>query len=78
MVITPRASELLRYMTVKAPPCMFKYLLSPMLGLLESLAVKEGDAVKAGGELAVLEAMKMANTPHAERDAVVVTTMEFE
>jgi propionyl-CoA carboxylase alpha chain len=71
MVITPRVAEFLRYMPVKVPPDMSKYLLSPMPGLLVSLAVKEGDAVKAGAELAVLEAMKMENTLRAERDAVV-------
>jgi len=70
-VITPRAAELMRYMPVKAPPDMSKYLLSPMPGLLVSLAVKEGDAVKTGAELAVLEAMKMENTLRAERDGVV-------
>ena len=70
-VITPRVAELMRYMPVKAPPDMSKYLLSPMPGLLVSLAVKEGDAVKAGAELAVLEAMKMENTLRAERDGVV-------
>ena len=42
-----------------------------MPGLLVSLAVKEGDAVNAGEELAVLEAMKMENTLYAERDCVV-------
>ena len=73
MVLTPRAAELLRYMPVKVPPDMSKYLLSPMPGLLVSLAVKEGDAVTAGQELAVLEAMKMENTLYAERDGVVAT-----
>jgi propionyl-CoA carboxylase alpha chain len=58
-------------MPVKAPPDMSKYLLSPMPGLLVSLAVKEGDKVVAGEELAVLEAMKMENTLLAERDGVV-------
>ncbi len=71
MVITPREAELMRHMPVKAPPDMSKYLLSPMPGLLVSLAVKEGDEVKAGQELVVLEAMKMENTLRAERDAVV-------
>ena len=50
---------------------MSGYLLSPMPGLLVSLAVKEGDTVNAGEELAVLEAMKMENTLLAERDCVV-------
>jgi len=71
MVMTPRAAELMQYMPVKAPPDMSKFLLSPMPGLLVSLAVREGDSVTAGEELAVLEAMKMENTLYAERDGVV-------
>ena len=42
-----------------------------MPGLLVSIAVSEGHEVKAGEELAVLEAMKMENTLRAERNAVV-------
>ena len=71
LVITPRAAELMKHMPVKAPPDMSGFLLSPMPGLLVSLAVKEGDSVRAGEELAVLEAMKMENTLYAERDGVV-------
>ena len=72
-ILTPRAAELLQYMPVKTAPDMSKYLLSPMPGLLVSLAVKEGDAVNSGDELAVVEAMKMENTLHAERDGVVAS-----
>jgi len=71
-VLTPRAAELLRHMPVKAPKDMSRYLLAPMPGLLVSIAVNEGDAVHAGEELAVLEAMKMENTLRAVRDCVVV------
>jgi propionyl-CoA carboxylase alpha chain len=67
----PRAAELLHYMPEKAPPDTSKHLLSPMPGLLVSLAVSEGQEVKAGEELAVLEAMKMENTLRAERNGVV-------
>ncbi len=42
-----------------------------MPGLLVSLAVKEGQEVKAGEELAVIEAMKMENMLRAERDGTV-------
>ena len=70
-IVSPRVAELLKYMPVKAPPDMSGYLLSPMPGLLVSLGVKEGDAINAGEELAVIEAMKMENTLLAERDCVV-------
>jgi propionyl-CoA carboxylase alpha chain len=70
-IVTPKVAELLQYMPEKAPPDMSKFLISPMPGLLVSVAVKEGDAINAGQELAVLEAMKMENTLLAERDGVV-------
>jgi propionyl-CoA carboxylase alpha chain len=50
---------------------MSRFLLSPMPGLLVSLAVKEGQEVKAGEPLAVVEAMKMENVLKAERDGTV-------
>ncbi len=68
---TPRAAELLQHMPVKTAPDMSRFLLSPMPGLLVSLSVEEGDTVSAGEQLAVVEAMKMENTLHAERDGVV-------
>ena len=71
MVLTAREAELARLMPHKPPPDLSKYLLSPMPGLLVSLAVKEGQEVKAGETLAVVEAMKMENVLKAERDGVV-------
>jgi propionyl-CoA carboxylase alpha chain len=43
-------------------------LLSPMPGLLSAITVAEGQEVKAGEPLAVIEAMKMENVLSAERD----------
>jgi propionyl-CoA carboxylase alpha chain len=70
-VFTLRGAELARLMPHKPPPDLSKYLLSPMPGLLVSLAVKEGQEVKTGETLAVVEAMKMENVLKAERDGVV-------
>jgi propionyl-CoA carboxylase alpha chain len=42
-----------------------------MPGLLREVAVKPGQAVKAGERLAVIEAMKMENILRAERDGVI-------
>ncbi|HEX6843199.1 MAG TPA: biotin/lipoyl-containing protein, partial [Stellaceae bacterium] len=69
--LTPLAAELLSQMPAKQPPDLSRYLLSPMPGLLVSLAVGEGQDVKAGEELAVVEAMKMENVLRAERDGKV-------
>ncbi|HLX14677.1 MAG TPA: acetyl/propionyl/methylcrotonyl-CoA carboxylase subunit alpha [Bradyrhizobium sp.] len=48
-----------------------KKVLCPMPGLVVSIAVTEGQEVKAGETLAVVEAMKMQNVLRAERDGVV-------
>jgi propionyl-CoA carboxylase alpha chain len=72
-VVTPRVAELMRHMPVKAEPDLSGFLLSPMPGLLVSVAVEEGQQVSAGEELAVIEAMKMENTLLATRDCVVAS-----
>jgi len=67
----PRTAELEKLMPVKLPPDTSKLLLCPMPGMLVSLAVAEGQEVKAGETLAVVEAMKMENVLRAERDLTV-------
>jgi propionyl-CoA carboxylase alpha chain len=71
LVLTPRQAELYALMPVKAAPDTSKFLLSPMPGLLASVAVNEGQEVKAGEALAVVEAMKMENVLRAARDGTV-------
>ncbi len=50
---------------------MSKFLLCPMPGLVKAVSVTEGQDVKAGDNLAVVEAMKMENILKAERDGKV-------
>jgi propionyl-CoA carboxylase alpha chain len=71
MVLNSRAAELDAHMPEKLPPDMSRFLLSPMPGLLVSLAVTPDEEVKAGQTLAVVEAMKMENILKAERDGKV-------
>jgi propionyl-CoA carboxylase alpha chain len=71
MVMTRRAARLLSLMPKKVPPDLSKFLLSPMPGLLREIAVIEGQEVKAGEKLAVIEAMKMENVLKAEQDGKV-------
>jgi propionyl-CoA carboxylase alpha chain len=71
LMLTPQAAELHKLMPIKAPPDLSKYLLSPMPGLLTQVAVEPGKEVRAGETLAVIEAMKMENVLHAERDCIV-------
>ena len=71
LVLTPLGARLHALMPEKVPADLSSFLLSPMPGLLVSLAVAAGQEVKAGEELAVVEAMKMENVLRAERDGVI-------
>ena len=71
MVLSPLGAELQRRMPVKVPPDTSKLVMSPMPGLLTTIAVKVGDAVTAGQKIAAIEAMKMENTLTAAQDGVV-------
>ena len=62
------AAELLALMPEKKAPDTSRLLLSPMPGLLSSVAVTQGQDIKVGEPLAVVEAMKMENVLRAERD----------
>ena len=74
-VRSPRAQELMAYMPEKADSASDKALVCPMPGVLISVNVEEGQAVKAGEALAVVEAMKMENILRAEKDATVTKVL---
>ena len=78
LVVIPRAAELSRHMIEKEPPDLSKFLLSPMPGLLVSLSADEGREIKAGEELAVVEAMKMENSLRAVEDVKIVKVLAKE
>ena len=71
LVLSPHTAQHNALMLVKEPPDTSKLLLSPMPGMLMSVAVEAGQEIKAGEELCVVEAMKMENVLRAERDGVV-------
>jgi propionyl-CoA carboxylase alpha chain len=70
-VFTEAEAASARLMPVVAAADTGKKLLCPMPGLVVSIAVTEGQEVKAGETLAVVEAMKMQNVLRAERDGTV-------
>jgi len=71
VVRTENEQELSEHMVPKAEVDHSKSLLCPMPGMLVSVAVKPGDTVEIGQELAVVEAMKMQNVLAAEKKGVV-------
>jgi propionyl-CoA carboxylase alpha chain len=70
-VYTEREARYARLMPVKTLSDSGKAVRCPMPGLVVSLAVTEGQEVKAGETLAVVEAMKMENILRAERDGTI-------
>jgi propionyl-CoA carboxylase alpha chain len=75
LVIAPEVADLTHHMIEKVPPDLSKFLLSPMPGLLVSMDLKVGDEIKAGEELAVVEAMKMENSLRADEDVVIAKVL---
>ena len=70
-VLPPRAAELAALMPEKTAADTSRLVQSPMPGLLTAVVVSEGQEVKAGEPLVVVEAMKMENVLRAERDGKV-------
>jgi len=73
LVLTPRSAELHEKLPPKTAADTSKMILSPMPGLVVTLDVTEGQSVRSGEQVAIIEAMKMQNIIRAERDGVVKT-----
>ncbi len=73
VVRTAAGHRLAALMPEKVVADTSKFLLCPMPGLIKSIAVTEGQEVKVGDTLAVVEAMKMENILRAEKDCTVAT-----
>ncbi len=71
IVASPRGAELHKKIPPKPKADTSKLIMSPMPGLVVSIDVAEGQEVKAGEGVAIVEAMKMQNIIRAERDGVV-------
>jgi len=70
-VFTAKEAEFASLMLERKDAENFKALKCPMPGLVKSIVVNEGQDVKAGESLCVVEAMKMENVLLAERDVSI-------
>ncbi len=73
MVLTPVSADLHERLPAKTPPDTSRIVVSPMPGLVISCDIAEGEEVKEGQVLFVIEAMKMQNIIRAEREGVIKT-----
>ncbi|MBY0447199.1 MAG: acetyl/propionyl/methylcrotonyl-CoA carboxylase subunit alpha [Hyphomonadaceae bacterium] len=71
VVASPEAAALRARIPEREAPDTSRLVVSPMPGLVVSIAVKAGQEVKQGEGVAIVEAMKMQNIIRAERDGVV-------
>jgi propionyl-CoA carboxylase alpha chain len=71
IIYRAEVAEMVRKMPKRKAPDMSRYLMSPMPGMLRSLAVEIGEKVNPGDELAVVEAMKMENLLRSERQGKI-------
>ncbi len=70
-VRTPRIAELAAFMPADRDAGRKNQLSAPIAGLIIAIRVKEGETVKAGQELVVLEAMKMENVIYADHEVTI-------
>ena len=78
LVTRKTTARLNQLMPKKTPPDLSKFLLSPMPGLLIKVCVSANQTVKAGEELAVVEAMKMENSLRAANDVKIKSILAEE
>ncbi len=71
LVQSPRVAELYKYMPAKRDSRREPVLKSPMAGMILSIKVKEGELVKTGQPIILIEAMKMENAILAEYEATI-------
>ncbi|KAJ2455076.1 hypothetical protein EV183_001005, partial [Coemansia sp. RSA 2336] len=70
-VLSPRQHKLMQFMKEKEQLDTSKMVLSPMPGTIVSVAVKPGDVVSEGMQVAVVEAMKMQNVLRAPQAGTI-------
>ncbi len=70
-VYSPRIAELSKFMPKIEKNAKPMNLTSPITGKIVRFLVKEGDEVKAGQELVVIEAMKMENSIRTDHDVKI-------
>jgi propionyl-CoA carboxylase alpha chain len=70
-VYSPRTAELAKFMPKVQKNAKPKALTSPITGKISRFKVQEGDEIKAGGELVLIEAMKMENIIRTDHDVKI-------
>lgn len=71
VIYRAQVADLMHFMPERVEGDSGKQVLCPMPGLVKKVFVTEGQEVKAGDPLCIVEAMKMENVLRAERDGTI-------
>ena len=70
-VVNSRVAELVAHMPPPQKSDTARIVMSPMPGLIVDIVVSEGESIKAGQPIAIIEAMKMENIIRAKCDGII-------
>ena len=71
IVSSPDTAKLFDYMPEPKYEDLSKKLISPMPGLIKDISVKQGQKIKKGEQIVIIEAMKMENILKSEKDCLI-------
>ena len=71
IVSSPDTAKLFNYMPEPKYEDLSKMLISPMPGLIKDISVKQGQKIKKGEQIVIIEAMKMENILKSEKDCLI-------
>ena len=71
IVSSPDTAKLFDYMPEPKYEDLSKMLISPMPGLIKDISVKQGQKIKKGEQIVIIEAMKMENILKSEKDCLI-------
>ncbi len=71
IVSSPNTAKLFDFMPEPKFEDLSKMLISPMPGLIKDISVKQGQKIKKGEQIVIIEAMKMENILKSEKDCLI-------
>ena len=71
IVSSPNTAKLFDFMPEPKFEDLSKMLISPMPGLIKNISVEQGQKIKKGEQIVIIEAMKMENILKSEKDCLI-------
>ena len=78
IVSSPDTAKLFDFMPEPKFEDLSKMLISPMPGLIKNISVEQGQKIKKGEQIVIIEAMKMENILKSEKDCLIIEILVKE